>query len=101
VISSFILIPGNDHFAEKMINEVVSGVASLIVKPETRKEKKASQVTGRDFDAFNLSDLNSVTTSWKGADADLVHYVTNQLKPYKDKILQNKKILITERSNLE
>ncbi len=66
----------------------------LVVAGNDRKRKRGSTLTTGDFKAFNLHILEFDATSWKeAADVNLKDYVTNQLKSYKDEILQNKKLL--------
>jgi hypothetical protein len=88
------LLPGNDHLTETIIKGVASSVANLVTKPENRKRKSGSALTTEDYKAFDLHILEFDATSWKKAvDVNLKDYVTNQLKSYKDKILQNNKSL--------
>jgi hypothetical protein len=64
------------------------------VKPETRRVKKGSDVTAKDFDAFKLRALTFNATVWKGEDdLALVQYVTSELESYTNTILKNKESL--------
>jgi hypothetical protein len=88
------LLPGNDHLTETIIKGVTSSIANLVTKPENLRIKSGSALTIKDFEAFGLQALPFDSTSWKeAADVNLKERVTNQLKSYKDKILQNKKLL--------
>ncbi len=93
----------NTDFAETITTSVVSGIKPFFVKPEVRKQKKGSDVTGKDFEAFKLRGLSFNATIWKGTDAvNLVRYVTTELESYTNKILQNKESLKTKKvSNLQ